>query len=256
MENPTLVERRRPSAVVGRWLGDAASAIAVRPWLAAVTFGLLFFSFELVMRLLVEGTKDEGPPIGPLVVVAAIAGVAHAFGARRRFAEGPHGHLTHLSRTERLDVVRAVRRGDDVGDDRLAPALLLFARADELGPDGLVPGPVRALIASVFCVVALTALAARAGGAAAAIAMFVLSASLVVAGLVKHRSRGDRRRRAVALAEPRASRWWDERAEAARPGNVVLRHEHQPTPPTTFGAWDDTPLWSVLKNEERDILSP
>ncbi len=85
----------------------------------------LFMGFTFGAYMAIRSGLDTGSPAVGLVggfVSGLLLGVIMAVVAHRQ-----RGLLRHLPTTDRVLVLRSVRRGEDVGEPRLAPAVIAYA---------------------------------------------------------------------------------------------------------------------------------
>ena len=246
-----------PGGAVARWLAERWTGLAIRTGFAVV----VGFSVVLIIDVASQLIRHEAgrhDRLSGWVVSLAVLSLAIPVGSWQRLRRrgGPRARLEPLSTRDRRRVATAVRRGEDVGEDRLGPAVVGYAQDEQHEHQrGLVPHPWSSVL-DVLPVVVLSTWAAAIlvqGPARLSVALVVagLGVGLLAATLIGAHRRARNRRRARALGEPRAARWW-EHPEHPRPGDIVLTSEWAPPVTPTLGSWSDAPLWSVRQNDERD----
>jgi hypothetical protein len=235
MENPTFVERPRR---VRKAAAFAWYAVLARPMLGALVFGGLFTVLHNVPQLV----EDHLAGLSALLA-AALVFPFHVAAARRRDDDGAPSHLQHLAAKDRAAVLCAVRRGEDVGE-RLAPSLLAFSLV-ELGEQRSRGRRLVEAVGLVMLAIGVAIALCWNLDAAARVALG-LGAAVVTTGLALARlSSQERRDRHRA----RARRFAEDHAVVRRASARV----YGGTPISRTGAWADTPLWSVVKNDERGL---
>lgn len=260
MSNPSVVERRGALAAVARGLGSIGSALVVRPLLLGALLALGVFAIDLSARV---ALAESGTGLAPVILGAVVAVPIHVASNAKRLRKDALERVLHLSRRDQRLVVQAVRRGEDVGRDDLAPAVLAYVVAERSGEVeqprqqrwtvGLVTAAGFGLL--VWWSVVELASPAR--------WLFPPAVAALVWGMWRGRVACDRRRErrreeAVALARPRAERHWDARDKRWRQGpgrraTDVL--DRGPVPVPRFGGWSDQPLWSLGLEDPHDPAS-
>jgi hypothetical protein len=247
--NPSVMEPRRPMRATRR--------VLTHGWYLAVTTPLLV---GLVLALGILGahlaTAGVGEGITWGVVIAGLLALPfHVWQHSKLQREGRFRPLLDLSRRDRARVLGACRRGEDVGEARLAPTVLAYLRAEaqDEEDEGFRGTTAGRLLVPVGIAVLLAFASVQTGGGVRILAGAAAIAVLAAAGLslVAASQRGSRRQRAWELAMARV----DEAERTAEGRRMLASTPAGPAPVLLAGAWaSEAPLWSVAANDRAGRL--